>query len=123
MTTSKFIAIAGLILTLAFPSALLAGSVNGTDWYSEEQGEATNRLERVIPSNPAVARSGIGVDWYYDGGEVTFVKHGIDDHSFSRNTKAGIGMDWHSGEKPGPANSGTECIPTVATVNTGANNC
>lgn len=121
MTTSKLIAIAGLILTLTLPSALI-GSVNGTDWYSAESGNTTNRLERVIPSNSAVARSRIGVDWY-DGGEVILLKHGIDNRSFSRNTLTGIGMDWHSEEAPVPANSGAECIPTVATVNTGANNC
>jgi len=70
---SKLFALAGLILTLTLPSALLAGSVNGADWYSVEPGKTTNQIEQVIALDSSVARTGIGVDWH-DGGEMMFMK-------------------------------------------------
>jgi len=101
MTTQKLFALAGLILTLTLPSALLAGSVNGADWYSVEPGKTTNQIEQVIALDSSVARTGIGVDWH-DGGEMMFMKPGINDRS-STEQVIGIGLDWHSEKAAIPA--------------------
>ncbi len=121
MTTQKFIATAGLILTLALPSALLAGSVSGTDWYSTETGKTTNQIEQVMPVDSAIAQSGIGMDWY-DDGDVALVKHGIYDRSFAADRVIGIGMDWHT-EQTTPMGSGGNCLSIAANLNSGVNGC
>jgi len=121
MTTHKFIALAGLILTLALPVALMAGGVNGSDWYSTEAGKTTNKIELPIPYSTAVARSTIGMDWY-DESDIIMTKRSISDRSFSTEAGIGIGMDWHS-EQTTPVDSRKDCLSIAGNLNPGVDNC
>lgn len=121
MTTKKFLAIAGLILTMALPSSLLAGAVNGADWYSTETGKTINQIKQVMLMDSAIARVDIGMDWY-DGGDVALVKHSINDRSFAADRVIGIGVDWHT-EQTTPIGSGGTCISIAANLNSGVSSC
>jgi len=109
MTTHKIILLAGIILSLALPGVVLAGAVNGADWYSTGSGQTTNAIEMVLPASPTVAATGVGMDWY-SGDRLISNHQVVAGTSFSSGNASGIGMDWHSEERTIPSSSAGECL-------------
>ncbi len=120
MTTRKIIAILGFLLVFALPSSVLAGSVSGMDWFSEETAPASNAIELVIPTGPTVAEAGIGQDWYSETNTATGRTVAIGTLS-STDNPVGIGVDWYSEETTKPPAADRECLPTGDTAI--ADNC
>lgn len=121
MTTQKIIAIVGLILSLALPSALLAGSVNGSDWYSTERGQTTNQIEQVMPVDSAIAQSGIGMDWF-DVDNVPLMEHAVGEPSFTADKVTGLGLDLYT-KRTSPVGTGSQCLTLTANLDGYVNNC
>jgi len=121
MTTQKIVTIIGFLLVLALPSAVLAGSVSGMDWYSEGTVNTSNSIEQVIPAGAAVAEAGIGLDWYSEKNLATdrgYIRGSIS----PMDRPIGIGMDWHSEDTPTPFNAKGNCLPVGSVVSI-AGNC
>ncbi|HHL32980.1 MAG TPA: hypothetical protein ENJ30_01290 [Desulfobulbaceae bacterium] len=115
MTTRKIIAILGFLLVFALPSSVLAGSVSGMDWFSEETASVTNAIEPVIPTGPVVAEAGIGQDWYSETNTAAGRSAAIATLS-STDNPVGIGLDWYSEETTKPPAANSECLPAVDTA-------
>lgn len=121
MTTRNFFTLIGFLLVLALPSAVLAGSASGMDWYSEGTVNTTNSIEQVIPASSAVAEAEIGLDWYSEK-DLAAGRSDIRGSISPTDRPIGIGMDWHSEDTPTPVNTKENCLPagSVASI---AGNC
>ena len=121
MTIQKIIVLVGLISILAFPGALMAGSVKGMDWYSMETGKPTNTIERVIPSNLTAERSTSGMDWYTES-DAAVERRTVNHPSYVADRAGGNGMDWYSEDATRPVGAAKDCTPS-GTLVAGVNNC